>query len=92
MRRLWRVEDRSPVPDQRRGRRQPGRGEGLIERVVLAIDVEVAERDQVLIPAELPLRPGREPVRDRLQLGDAIGSLFAVVDVQGDEDERLPRG
>jgi hypothetical protein len=32
------------------GGRQPGRGEGLIERVVLAIDVEVAERDQVLIP------------------------------------------
>lgn len=51
--------------------------------VVLAVvDVEVAQRDEVVVPAELGLGPVGQPLRDRGQLRDPVGGARAVIYVQ----------
>ena len=59
--------DRALLPYEARG------GKRLVEAVVFAVDVEVAERDQVVVPAVLGLRPSGKPFRDRFEFGDTVG-------------------
>ena len=67
------VEDRSSEAVEAGGGSEAGRRERLVERVVFAVDVEVAERDQVVVPAVLGLRPSGKPFRDRFEFGDTVG-------------------
>ena len=59
------VEDRPGYGVQGRWRAQAGRCECLPQRIALAVDVEVAEADQVVSPLGCLARPAGQPLRDR---------------------------
>jgi hypothetical protein len=58
------VEDRTLEPRELGGGCQASGGECLVERVILPVDVEIAEGDKVVIPAVLALGPVCQPFRD----------------------------
>src|SRR5215211_196022 len=73
------------------GGAKPLAREGLVVGVALAVDVEVAERDQVLVEVGGLVGPAPQPARHRTQLSGALRGALAVDDMQRHEDEGLTR-
>jgi hypothetical protein len=71
---------------------EPGGGEGVEQGVAARVDVEVAERQQIVPPVVLLACPVGQPPRDGGQLQDPVGRPLSPLHVQGDRDERLAAG
>jgi hypothetical protein len=84
-------EDRAADLVELFGHVQAGGGERLPEGIALAVDVEITQRDEVVVPPVHALGPIRHPARDALQLGDPVGGIASVVHVERHEDERRVR-
>src|SRR3954447_25276631 len=81
------VEDGAGDQVEGVGWAEPGRGERLIQRVVAAVDVEVAQGHEVGAPGVGAGGPAGEPLGQGGEFGCAVGGGFAVADVQGGEGE-----
>ena len=68
---------------------KPRRDEGVVECVALAVDVEVAQGYEVMIPTIDIHGPLCEPLRYRPDLGYALLFVLPVEDMQLDKDEGL---